>query len=70
MNPAQLIKMANQIGAFFEATPDQEQAAHEIAQHILRNWPLRMRTELLTHVVDTGDGELKPAVRDALALIR
>ena len=32
MNRAHLIKMANQIGAFFEAMPDQAQAVAEEAQ--------------------------------------
>jgi formate dehydrogenase subunit delta len=68
MNPANLIKMANQIGAFFEAMPDREQAVNDVAAHILRNWEPRMRRELLQHA-DTGDGELKAVVRDALPLI-
>ncbi len=70
MNPAQLIKMANQIGAFFEAMPDRDQAVKDVANHILRTWELRMRGELLAHVARAGDGELKPVVRDALPLLR
>jgi formate dehydrogenase subunit delta len=69
MNPANLIKMANQIGAFFEAMPDREQAVKDVATHILRNWEPRMRRELLRHIAATGEGELKAVVRDALPLI-
>ena len=47
MNRDNLIKMANQIGAFFEAMPDREQAIKDIASHLLRTWDPRMRTELL-----------------------
>jgi formate dehydrogenase subunit delta len=69
MNPVQLIRMANQIGAFFEVMPDQTQAAKDVASHIQRTWEPRMRTALLAHVARTGGGELKPVVRDALPLI-
>jgi formate dehydrogenase subunit delta len=70
MNPSNLIKMANQIGAFFEATPNREQGTQEVAGHILRFWEPRMRTGLLNHIATAGDGELKPIVRDALPMIR
>jgi formate dehydrogenase subunit delta len=69
VNPANLIKMANQIGAFFEAMPEREQAVQDVAAHILRNWEPRMRRELLAHVASAGDGELKDVVRAALPLI-
>jgi formate dehydrogenase subunit delta len=70
MNVANLIKMANQIGAFFEAMPDREQAVKDVANHILRNWEPRMRAELLAHLLAVGDGDLKPVLRDALPLLR
>lgn len=70
MNPGQLIRMANQIGAFFEAMPDQARAAKDVADHIRRTWEPRMQSELLAHVARTGEEDLKPVVRAALALIR
>lgn len=70
MNPSNLIKMANQIGAFFEAMPDQEQAARDVAGHILRFWEPRMRSSFIDHIAASGDGELKPVVRAALPMIR
>ncbi len=70
MNPDHLMKMANQIGAFFEAMPDREQAAKDVAAHIMRNWEPRMRAELLAHVARAGDDELKDVVRSALPLMR
>jgi formate dehydrogenase subunit delta len=69
MNPAHLVKMANQIGAFFEAQPDQTQAAKDVAAHIQRNWEPRMRKDLLQHLSVAGNGELKPVVRAALKVI-
>lgn len=70
MNSAKLIKMANQIGAFFEAMPNREQAVKDVAAHIQRNWEPRMRSALLQHIASSGDAELSPMVREALHLVQ
>jgi formate dehydrogenase subunit delta len=70
MKSAKLIKMANQIGAFFEAMPNREQAVKDVAAHIQRNWEPRMRAALLQHISSSGDDELSPLVRDALGLVQ
>ncbi len=70
MNSAKLIKMANQIGAFFEAMPDREQAVAGVAAHIQRNWEPRMRSALQEHVIRNGDDALMPIVRDALRTVQ
>jgi len=70
MNPSNLIKMANQIGAFFEAMPNREQAVKDVAAHIQRSWEPRMRTSLLQHVSQNSDAELSAIVRDALPLLK
>jgi len=62
-----LIKMANQIGDFFEAMPDRAQALEDTAQHIKRFWDPRMRRELLAHVDSAGSGELNEIVAQAVA---
>ncbi|AOY91607.1 formate dehydrogenase [Cupriavidus sp. USMAA2-4] len=54
MNVDNLIKMANQIGGFFEAMPDREEALADIAGHIKRFWAPRMR-EALLQAMDRGD---------------
>ncbi|MFV9654863.1 formate dehydrogenase subunit delta [Pseudomonas sp. NY15366] len=56
MNATQLIKMANQIGAFFASQPDQEQARTEYAQHLRRQWDPQMRTALYAYL-DASGGE-------------
>ncbi|MEN6585521.1 MAG: formate dehydrogenase subunit delta [Sulfuricella sp.] len=68
MNSAKLIKMANQIGAFFDAMPDREQAVMGVAAHIQKNWEPRMRSALHEHVTLNGDEALMPIVRDALRI--
>jgi len=48
-----LVRMANQIGAFFEAMPDHQEAVDGIAQHLKKFWEPRMRRELLAQL-DAG----------------
>lgn len=70
MKPDKLIKMANQIGAFFEAMPDHEQAVAGVVAHIQKNWEPRMRTSLQEHVMRNGDEALMPVVREALRAVQ
>jgi formate dehydrogenase subunit delta len=61
-----LLRMANQIGSFFEAMPDRPEALEGIAQHLKRFWDPRMRHELLAHLEDSGDSGLHPVVAEAI----
>lgn len=65
MNIQHLVKMANQIGQFFEAEPDQTQAASDVASHIKRFWDPRMRKAIVEHVGKGGEG-LLPIVQQAV----
>jgi len=61
-----LVRMANQIGQFFEAMPDRPEAMHDLAQHIHKFWEPRMRNALLAHIdQDHGEG-LRGIVTDAI----
>jgi formate dehydrogenase subunit delta len=53
MHTDSLIRMANQIGAFFEAMPDRPEALEGIALHLKKFWEPRMRRELLD-AIDAG----------------
>ncbi len=66
MDLANLIRMANRIGDFFEAMPDPDEARAGIAQHLQRFWEPRMRRELVAHVDAGGASELKPIVAEAI----
>ena len=59
MNPGQLVKMANQIEAFFRSEPDEEVAVGAIENHLRRIWAPRMRRAIVAHVElgapDLGD---------------
>ncbi len=65
-----LIRMANQVGAFFEAMPDREQAVKDIASHLRRTWEPRMRVQLLAALGGADEAKLKPVVRDAVTALR
>ncbi|AGW89051.1 NAD-dependent formate dehydrogenase subunit delta [Ralstonia pickettii DTP0602] len=70
MNVDNLITMANQIGSFFEAMPDREEAVSDIAGHIKRFWEPRMRRALLGHVdAEAGNGLLE-IVQEAVGRYR
>lgn len=65
MHTEPLVKMANQIGTFFEAMPDRNEAMEGIAQHIRKFWVPRMRLRFLAHIDSGGDG-LLPLVVEAM----
>jgi len=70
MLPGKLVKMANEIGAFFEADPEPARAQAGVADHLRRFWDPRMRRELLGWL-DSNDGDgLSPMVRAALVAHR
>ena len=70
MHQESLIRMANQIGTFFEAMPDRAEALEGIAMHLKKFWEPRMRRQLLAHV-DGKQGEgLSPMVSEAIRLHR
>lgn len=65
MDVAKLVKMANEIGAFFQADPDRGVAIEGMVGHLQRFWDPRMRRELLAWLDGGGEG-LSPFARDAV----
>ncbi|TXT39737.1 MAG: formate dehydrogenase delta subunit [Comamonadaceae bacterium] len=65
-----LIRMANQIGTFFESMPDQTEALAGIAKHLKNFWDPRMRKALLAQVDGPQHAHIKPIVLAALAAHR
>jgi formate dehydrogenase subunit delta len=66
MKLEKLIAMANQIGAFFEAMPDREQAVADVANHLRRSWEPRMREQILSSLGTADEAQLMPLLREAL----
>ena len=67
MQTEQLIKMANQVGDFFESYPDQVQAQQDIAQHLNRFWALSMRQQIAAHVKESDGAGLQAKVISAIS---
>ena len=67
MNVEHLVKMANEIGAFYVAESAAD-AAQNIASHLKRFWEPRMRKTLIEHNKKGGIG-LKADVRKAVELL-
>jgi formate dehydrogenase subunit delta len=61
-----LVKMANQIGDFFNAYPDRDEVISSIAVHLKNSWEPRMRRQIIEYVRQDGGHELKPVVREAV----
>ncbi|WP_372877393.1 formate dehydrogenase subunit delta [Pseudomonas sp.] len=70
MNATQLIKMANQIGAFFASQPDPEQARADFALHLKKQWDPQMRTALYAHLDATAGEGLSPFALEAMQGLR
>ena len=66
MDTKKLVKMVNEISAFFEAEPDHAAAVEGVTNHLARFWEPRMRRELLVHVDETQGEGLKPLVLEAI----
>jgi formate dehydrogenase subunit delta len=60
MENRDMIRMANQIAAFFEAYPRAE-AIDGVAKHIKSFWDPRMRKKLDTYIAEGGE-QLSPLV--------
>jgi formate dehydrogenase subunit delta len=61
-----LVKMANDIGDYFRAEPQREDAIAGITNHILRYWTKRMREKIAAHLKQEGDAGLNELPREAL----
>ena len=66
MKIERLIKMANDIGDFFNAESNKEIAAEGIKKHILRSWDPRMRREIIAYCQQDGTA-LSELVRMAVS---
>jgi len=64
-----LLRMANQIGAFFESYPDRAEAVAGVANHLRSFWAPVMRRQIIEYAAGGGGAEMKDIVRDAVAVL-
>ena len=69
MNIDLLIKMANEISAYFAAEPDAEQAAKDVAGHLRRYWEPRMRRQIVTYYAERRGAGLSDLALRAVGLL-
>jgi formate dehydrogenase subunit delta len=69
MNVDLLIKMTNEISAFFAAEPDPEQAARDVASHLRRFWEPRMRAQIIAYCEERQGAGLVELAKNAIALL-
>jgi formate dehydrogenase subunit delta len=67
MKTETLIKMANQIGDFFEPHPNVEQAKRDIAEHLNKFWALEMRQQIAQYVAEKQGAGLHAKVAAAIS---
>ena len=65
MQSSDLVRMANQIAAYFDSYPKQE-ALDGIAMHIHNFWEPRMRDQLKAYL-DAGGKDLSPLFLESMA---
>jgi formate dehydrogenase subunit delta len=68
MDIEHLVKMVNEISAFFEGESSGDQAARDVANHLRRFWEPRMRKQIIAHY-ERGAAGLEDIARDAVALL-
>lgn len=68
MDNSNLIKMANNIGSFFQSEPDRDTAINGVEQHLRNFWEPRMRRQIVDYV-QQGGTELHELVSAAVKRI-
>jgi formate dehydrogenase subunit delta len=69
MNIDLLIKMTNEIGAFFAGTTDAPEASRAVAAHLKRYWEPRMRAQMIAYYEERNGAGLTDLARHAVALL-
>ena len=67
-----LVKMANDIGTFYQTLPDRTEAINSIAAHLRNFWEPRMRREIIDHAKQGAGREpqLMEIVREAILTLQ
>ncbi|QXP83938.1 formate dehydrogenase subunit delta [Methylococcus sp. ANG] len=69
MHSENLVKMANNISAFFQAEPDHAVAIQGVVDHLHKFWEPRMRRQIIAHLQAGGEG-LSALAREAVTVLR
>jgi len=70
MNLDHLIKMANEISAFWDGEAGSESASKEVAMHLRRYWEPRMRAQIITYLEERQGAGLTDTAKKAVATLK
>jgi formate dehydrogenase subunit delta len=68
MNIDHMVKMANEISAFFVSESKPGEASRDVAGHLRRYWEPRMRRQIIEHY-QGGAAGLEDVARDAIGIL-
>ena len=69
MNIDNLVEMANDIGSYFKAEPDHEEAVSGVFNHINRFWEIRMQRQIVEYL-EAGGKDLDPISAEAVSRLK
>ena len=69
MNIDLLIKMTNEIGAFFAGTTEAPEASRAVAAHLKPYWEPRMRAQMIAYYEERNGAGLTDLAKNAVALM-
>jgi formate dehydrogenase subunit delta len=69
MNIDLLIKMANQIGEFFQGANDPSQVPKDVAVHLTRYWDPRMRAQIIDYCRERHGAGLTDTARAGVEIL-
>jgi len=69
MHHDHLVKMANDISAFFGSDPDRTSAVQGVLDHLSKFWEPRMRKAIIAHYHAGGEG-LSDLAKDAVKQLK
>jgi formate dehydrogenase subunit delta len=64
-----MIKMANEIGSFWEGELGEDKAANDVATHLRRYWEPRMRAQMITYFEERQGAGLSDVAKKAVAVL-
>jgi formate dehydrogenase subunit delta len=69
MHIEKLVKMANDISAFFGPEPDRLVAAQGVVDHLRKFWEPRMRAQIIAYLHDEGGVGLSDLAKEAIQFL-
>jgi len=70
MKIERLIEMANDIGNYFKAEPNRDDAVEGVYGHMAKFWEKRMKQQIVQYLNEQGGEELQPIVKESVQKLK